>query len=125
MNGSYYAFQLLGERMGLGDTLMYVFAVVQAVYMMAQLAVFLDSTSWVLAADTAANFMPKWMLKRNRNGRPIHSYVLTTGLCLFLLLLSGTLPDINAVFNCFLRNLFILKIKRVQSQWGLGALSFH
>ena len=102
MNGSYYAFQLLGERMGLGDTLMYVFAVVQSVYMMAQLAVFLDSTSWVLAADTAANFMPKWMLKRNRNGRPIHSYVLTTGLCLFLLLLSGTLPDINAVFNWLL-----------------------
>lgn len=102
MNGSYYAFQLLGERMGMGNVLMYIFTVVQAVYMMAQLAVFLDSTSWVLAADTAERFMPKWMRKRNKNDRPIHSYVLTTGLTLFLLLLSGTLPDINAVFNWLL-----------------------
>lgn len=102
MNGSYYAFQLLGERMGIGNVLMYIFTVVQAIYMMAQLAVFLDSTSWVLAADTAERFMPKWMRKRNKNDRPIHSYVLTTGLTLFLLLLSGTLPDINAVFNWLL-----------------------
>lgn len=102
MNGSYYAFQLLGERMGMGNVLMYIFAIVQAIYMMAQLAVFLDSTSWVLAADTAERFMPKWMRKRNKNDRPIHSYVLTTGLTLFLLLLSGTLPDINAVFNWLL-----------------------
>lgn len=48
MNGSYYAFQLLGERLGMGNVLMYIFAIVQAIYMMAQLAVFLDSTSWVL-----------------------------------------------------------------------------
>lgn len=102
MNGSYYAFQLLGERMGMGNVLMYIFTVVQAIYMMAQLAVFLDSTSWVLAADTAERFMPKWMRKRNKNDRPIHSYVLTTGLTLFLLLLSRTLPDINAVFNWLL-----------------------
>ncbi len=102
MNGSYYAFQLLGEQMGLGKGLMYLFALVQAIYMMAQLAIFLDSTSWVFAADTAAKFMPKWMRKRNRNGRPIHSYVLTTGLSLFLLLMSGTIPDINAVFNWLL-----------------------
>lgn len=102
MNGSYYAFQLLGEKMGLGSTLMYVFAVVQLIYMMAQLAVFLDTTSWVLAGDSAQRFMPSWMTKRNRYGRPITSYILTAGLCLLLLLLSGTLPDINTVFNWLL-----------------------
>src|SRR5699024_1104825 len=102
MNGSYYAFQLLGQRMGWGKSLMYIFAVVQALYMFAQLAVFLDAVSWVLAGDTDEKYMPKWMLKRDKNGRPIHSYYLTAGVCLFLLLMSGTLPDINSVFNWLL-----------------------
>lgn len=41
MNGPYYAFQLLGESLGWGKVLMYIFAVVQALFMMAQLAVYL------------------------------------------------------------------------------------
>lgn len=102
MNGSYYAFQMLGQRLGIGKVLLYIFAVVQSLYMMAQLAVLLDSTSWVFAGDTGERYMPKWMLKRNKNGRPIHSYFITSGLCLFLLLLSGTLPNINSVFNWLL-----------------------
>ncbi|WP_281164604.1 APC family permease [Liquorilactobacillus sicerae] len=102
MNGSYYAFQLLGQRLGLGNILLYIFTVVQAIYMMAQLAVLLDSSSWVIAGDTAANFIPSWLSKRDKNGRPLHSYILTCGLCLFLLLMSGTLPNINAIFNWLL-----------------------
>lgn len=102
MNGSYYAFQLLGQRLGMGNVLLYIFTVVQAIYMMAQLAVLLDAASWVIAGDTAASFMPHWLSKRNKNGRPLHSYVLTSGLCLFLLLMSGTLPNINAIFNWLL-----------------------
>ncbi|GAJ26517.1 amino acid transporter [Liquorilactobacillus sucicola DSM 21376 = JCM 15457] len=82
MNGSYYAFQLLGRRLGLGNLLLYIFSVVQAIYMMAQLAVLLDAASWVIAGDTAGRFMPRWMSKRNKNGRPLHSYVLTSG-CAF------------------------------------------
>lgn len=102
MNGSYYAFALLGEKMGVGNSLMYVFAVVQLIYMMAQLAVFLDTTSWVLAGDSATKFMPTWLQKKNKAGRPIASYTLTASLCLALLLLSGTLPNINSVFNWLL-----------------------
>ncbi|AUJ31876.1 MAG: APC family permease [Liquorilactobacillus nagelii] len=102
MNGSYYAFQLLGQRLGMGNILLYIFTIVQAIYMMAQLAVLLDAASWVIAGDTAVNFMPRWLSKRNKNGRPLHSYVLTSGLCLFLLLMSGTFPNINSIFNWLL-----------------------
>lgn len=102
MNGAYYAFQMLGESFGWGKVLMYIFGAVQLAYMLAQLAVLIDAASRVLSSDTAVNYMPKWLLKTNRFGRPIHSYVLTSGLCLFLLLLSGTLPDINTVFNWLL-----------------------
>jgi amino acid transporter len=102
MNGPYYAFSLLGQSLGLGKILMYIFAVVQAIFMMAQLAVLLDASSRVFAGDVADNFMPKWMTKKNKNGRPIHSYMMTSGLSLFLLLLTGTLPNINTIYNWLL-----------------------
>jgi amino acid permease len=79
-----------------------MFAGTQLVFMLAQLAVLIDAASRVLSADTAVKFMPKWLLKKNRQGRPIHSYMLTAGICLFLILLAGTLPDINMIFNWLL-----------------------
>nr|WP_050901048.1 amino acid permease [Companilactobacillus versmoldensis] len=102
MNGPYYAFSLLGQSLGLGKILMYIFAVVQAIFMMAQLAVLLDASSRVFAGDVADNFIPKWMTKKNKNGRPVHSYMMTSGLSLFLLLLTGTLPNINTIYNWLL-----------------------
>lgn len=102
MNGPYYAFQLLGESLGMGKVLMYIFAVVQAIFMMAQLAVLLDASSRVFAGDVGEKFMPKWLTKKNKNGRPIHSYTFTVGLSLFLLLLTGTLPNINTIYNWLL-----------------------
>lgn len=37
---------------------MYIFAVVQAIFMMAQLAVLLDASSRVFAGDVADKYMP-------------------------------------------------------------------
>lgn len=102
MNGAYYAFAMLGKQWGIGNTFMYMFAATQLVFMLAQLAVLIDASSRVLSADTAVRFMPKWLLQKNKQGRPIHSYVFTAALCLFLLLLSSTLPDINTIFNWLL-----------------------
>ncbi|MFK3586793.1 APC family permease [Lactobacillus sp. 23-2] len=102
MNGSYYAFQILGREAGMGNTLMYVFAAVQLFFMLAQLAALVDAASRVFASDTASEYMPKWILKKNKSGRPVHSYMLTAGIALFLLLLSGTLPEINDIFNWLL-----------------------
>ena len=70
--------------------------------MMAQLAVLLDASSRVFAGDVGEKFMPKWLTKKNKNGRPIHSYTFTVGLSLFLLLLTGTLPNINTIYNWLL-----------------------
>ncbi|GFP08737.1 hypothetical protein LHEJCM20397_09420 [Lactobacillus helveticus] len=82
---------------------MYIFAVVQAIFMMAQLAVLLDASSRVFAGDVADKYMPKWLTgKKDKTGRPVHSYTLTCGLALFLLLLTGTLPNINSIYNWLL-----------------------
>lgn len=102
MNGAYYAFQVLGTQLGMGKVLMYMFAVAQLIFMLAQLSILIDASSRVLSADTAIKFMPKWLLKQNKSGRPVHSYIFTAGLCLFLLLLSSTLPNINSIFNWLL-----------------------
>ncbi|ETA74370.1 APC family permease [Ligilactobacillus equi] len=102
MNGPYYAFRLLGQQVGLGNSLMYVFAVVQLLFMLAQLAILIDASSRVFASDTAAKYMPSWLTKKNKAGRPVHSYTLTAGISLLLLLLSGTLPDINSIYNWLL-----------------------
>lgn len=102
MNGPYYAFKLLGEQVGMGKTLMYLFAVVQLLFMLAQLAILIDASSRVFASDTAAKYMPSWLTKKNADGRPMHSYTLTAGISLLILLLSGTLPSINSIYNWLL-----------------------
>ena len=66
MNGPNYTFQLLGESLGVGKVLMYIFAVVQAIFMMAQLAVLLDASRRVFAGDDGDKCMPNWLTKKNK-----------------------------------------------------------
>ena len=126
MNGAFYAFERLSAAWGLGKFLLYVYSAVSLTYMLAQLAVLIDASSRVLAVDTSARFMPKWLLRKNKFGRPIHSYVLTAGICLFLLLLSGTLPSINSIFNWLLNlNGIVTPYKSCWVFAGFIALRLH
>lgn len=102
MNGSYYAFQRLGEFFHLGNTLMYIFAVTQIIYMCALLAVLLDAMTRMLISDTGKQFMPKKLTKLNAEGLPINGYILTTALSAFILLLGVFLPEMNDIFNWLL-----------------------
>ncbi|MEG2643705.1 MAG: amino acid permease, partial [Enterococcus sp.] len=102
MNGSYYAFQRLGEFFHLGNSLMYVFAVTQIIYMCALLAVLLDAMTRMLISDTGKQFMPKKLTKLNADGLPINGYILTTALSAFMLLLGVFLPEMNDIFNWLL-----------------------
>ena len=102
MNGSYYAFQALGREFGIGDTLMYIFAVSQALYMFAQLAVILDASTRIFLSDVAMKYLPKSLGKLNSDGLPINGYWLTTGIVSLVLFLSNWLPSINDMFNWLL-----------------------
>ncbi|MCI1985562.1 MAG: amino acid permease [Lactobacillus sp.] len=102
MNGSYYAFQAIGKQFGLGNSLMYLFAVVQGVYMLAQLAVILDASTRVFLSDVAKRFMPRQLTKKTADGLPINGYWLTTVLCALIMALGGLLPKINDIFNWLL-----------------------
>ncbi|ERL66088.1 APC family permease [Schleiferilactobacillus shenzhenensis] len=102
MNGSYYAFQAIGKQFGLGNILMYVFAVVQCIYMLAQLAVILDASTRVFLGDMAKRFMPRQLSKTNAAGLPINGYWMTTILCGIIMVIAGFLPQINDIFNWLL-----------------------
>lgn len=102
MNGSYYAFQAIGKQFGMGDSLMYIFAVVQGIYMLAQLAVILDASTRIFLGDVAKTYMPRQLTKMNSDGLPINGYWLTTILCGIIMALAGMLPQINDIFNWLL-----------------------
>ncbi|KRN28195.1 amino acid transporter [Lactobacillus selangorensis] len=102
MNGSYYAFLALGKQFGWGKFLMYVFAVVQAIYMCAQLAVLMDAGTRVFLGDISKKYMPKQLSKLNKDGLPINGYWMTTIICAAIMLAAGFLPEINDIFNWLL-----------------------
>jgi len=102
MNGSYYAFQAIGRQFGMGNTLMYIFAVVQGIYMLAQLAVILDASTRIFLGDVASRFMPKQLTKKNSDGLPINGYWMTTILCAAIMALAALLPQVNDIFNWLL-----------------------
>ncbi|UQS84108.1 APC family permease [Bombilactobacillus thymidiniphilus] len=122
MNGSYYAFQTMGKEFGLGHFFLYAFAITQAIYMMAQLAVLLDAGTRMFLSDTAKKYLPRGLTKLDNRGLPINGYWLTTGICTLIMVASATLPNMNSIFNqllnlngivspyttCFLFSSFIL-----------------
>ena len=99
MNGSYYAFKVMGDEFGLGNIFLYMFIITQAVYMMAQLAILVDAGTRMFLSDTAKQYLPSKLTKLDKNGLPINGYWLTTGICTAILVMSATLPNINSIFN--------------------------
>lgn len=102
INGSYYAFQALGERFHLGNTLMYLFAFTEIFYLAALLAVLLNAMTRMLISDTGNRYMPKFLRKTNSAGLPINGYILTVGLSAFIMGLGIPLPNMKDIFNWLL-----------------------
>ncbi|MYZ79456.1 APC family permease [Ligilactobacillus salivarius] len=102
MNGSYYAFQALGQQLGVGKLFMYIYAWTSVLYMCALLTVLLDAMTRMLISDTGDKFMPKFLRKTNSDGLPINGYILTSSLSAFIMLLGVFLPEMNDVFNWLL-----------------------
>ena len=102
MNGSYYAFQALGQEFHVGNFFMYCFAWTEVFYLCALLAVLLDAMTRILISDTGSKYMPKVLRKTNANGLPINGYLLTCFLSAFIIGLGVFLPDMNDIFNWLL-----------------------
>ncbi len=102
MNGSYYVFEAVGQQLGLGHTLLYVYAWTSVFYNAALLAVLLDAMTRMLISDTGDKYMPEFLRKTTKDGLPINGYILTVSLSAFIMLLGVFLPDMNDIFNWLL-----------------------
>lgn len=67
-NGAYYAFQMLGEFYGLGNLLMVVYAVVNALGTFCVLIISIDAPLRMLLDDPDPAFIPSFFQKQNANG---------------------------------------------------------
>ncbi|KRN99911.1 APC family permease [Companilactobacillus kimchiensis] len=102
INGSYYAFQALGQRFHMGNTLMYLFAITEIFYLAALLAVLLNAMTRMLISDTGNKYMPNFLRRTNSAGLPINGYLLTVGLSAFIMFLGILLPNMKDIFNWLL-----------------------
>lgn len=102
MNGSYYAFQALGQHFHLGNIFMYIFALTEILYLSALLAVLLDAMTRMLISDTGSKYIPKVLQKTTASGLPINGYLLTCGLSAFIMMLGIFLPSMLDVFDWLL-----------------------
>ncbi|GEO79310.1 amino acid permease [Companilactobacillus mindensis DSM 14500] len=102
INGSYYAFQALGQRFHMGNTLMYLFALTEIFYLAALLAVLLNAMTRMLISDTGNKYMPEFLRRTNSAGLPINGYLLTVGLSAFIMFLGILLPNMKDIFNWLL-----------------------
>lgn len=100
--GSTYAFQAMCRQFGMGNSQLYLFAVVQGIYMLAQLAEFLDASTRVFLSDVAKRFMPRQSLKKYEDGCPINGTWKSTILCACIMALGALCPKIKVIFNWLL-----------------------
>lgn len=97
-NGSYWAFQILGEYLGLGDLLIVVYAICNAIGQFSTLVISIDAPlRMLLGADYAKDFIPSKMLKQNEHGAYINGIWLVVVLSGTIILLQIAVPGAAAV----------------------------
>ena len=70
-NGSYWAFQKLGQYYGIGDTLLVVYAICNAIGQLSTLVISIDAPlRMLLDNEDAQKFIPSTLLKKNDTGAP-------------------------------------------------------
>jgi amino acid transporter len=103
MNGSYYAFKLLGEYYGVGSLLLIIYAIANVAAQVSALIFSIDAPLKVLLGDGDKNFIPKSLTKVNKYGAPINGYKMVTVLVGILIIIPALgIGDMNTLFNWLL-----------------------
>ncbi|STO30804.1 Inner membrane transporter ycaM [Fusobacterium necrogenes] len=103
MNGQYYAFKLLGEYYGLGNTLMVLYAIANTLGQISALMFSIDAPLKMLIGEGDRNFIPQSFTKTNEYGAPINGYKLTAILVGILIIIPALgIGDMNNLYNWLL-----------------------
>lgn len=97
-NGSYWAFQKLGQYYGIGDLLMVLYALCNMIGQFAVLVVSIDAPlRMLLDNEDAREFVPSAMLKRNDQGAYVNGIKLIIALSGSIILVQSFVPGAAAV----------------------------
>ncbi|MGX6592561.1 amino acid permease [Cetobacterium ceti] len=103
MNGQYYAFKLLGEYYGVGNALMILYAVANALGQVAAIMFSIDAPLKILIGNGDTNYIPKSFTKVNKFGAPINGYKLTGILVGILIIIPAIgIGNMNSLYNWLL-----------------------
>lgn len=67
-NGGYYAFQMLGQHYGLGNSLMIIYAVCELVAQLTVVIISIDAPLKIMLDNADEKYIPKYMFKKNKHG---------------------------------------------------------
>ncbi|WP_232698149.1 amino acid permease [Brevibacillus daliensis] len=103
MNGQYYAFQILGEYYGIGNTFLILYAISNTLAQISALAFSIDAPLKVLLLDTDEKYIPRKLLKTNNKGTPVNGYIMTAILVGILIVIPALgIGNMNSLFNWLL-----------------------
>ncbi|MGL6115896.1 MAG: amino acid permease, partial [Cetobacterium sp.] len=103
MNGQYYAFKLLGEYYGVGNLLLVLYAIANALGQVAGLMFSIDAPLKILIGDADKRYIPKSFAITNEYGAPINGYKLTAILVSILIIIPAFgIGNMNNLYNWLL-----------------------
>ena len=102
-NGAYVAFQRLGKFYHVGNILMYVYAIANAMASIAAFAVSIDAPLRILLDDADPQFVPAALRKKNADGVPVNGYKLTGVLVGIIIIIPALgIGGTNTLYNWLL-----------------------
>lgn len=103
LNGQYYAFQILGQYYGIGNTFLVLYAIANTLAQISALAFSIDAPLKVLLSDSDSRYVPNALRKINDRGTPVNGYVLTAILVGILIIIPALgIGNMNSLFNWLL-----------------------
>ncbi|MCM3288742.1 amino acid permease [Paenibacillus sp. MER 180] len=103
MNGQYYAFKMLGEYYGIGNTFLVLYAIANTLAQISALAFSIDAPLKVLLLDADKKFVPQKLMKTNERNTPVNGYIMTAVLVGILIVIPAIgIGNMNSLFNWLL-----------------------
>ncbi|MCT1175970.1 amino acid permease [Pediococcus pentosaceus] len=99
-NGSYTAFQILGNQFHVGNTLTWIYAFANILANSAALAISIDAPLRILLNDADSNYVPAFLTRKNAKGIAYNGYKLTAILVSIIIIVQalGT-GGMNDLYN--------------------------
>ena len=99
-NGAYWAFQKLGSYWGIGDSLLIIYAICNAIGQLSTLVISIDAPlRMLLDNEDAQKFIPSTLLKKNDSGAYVNGIKMVAVLSGSIILIQSFVPGAAAVLK--------------------------